>query len=76
MEHMSTTIAILTPVVGGLIWIGSGVWRIARWTERQDARMGHIEEWKTTTDTRIGSLEADVTQLKVDTARLDAAKGN
>jgi hypothetical protein len=76
MDHLSTMLAILTPVAAGLIWIGSGVWRIARWTERHDSRVGHLESWKTTTETRIGALEADVTQLKVDTARLDAAKGN
>lgn len=73
MDHVSTLVAILVPVAGGLVWIGSGVWRIARWTERHDSRVGHLETWRATTDTRIGAIEADVTALKVETARLDAA---
>lgn len=74
MDHMSTMLAILTPVVAGLVWIGSGVWRIAKWTERHDSRVGHLEDWQAKTDTRLGVIEADVTQLKVDQARLDAAQ--
>lgn len=73
MSDFGTMLAIIVPMAGALVWIGTGVWRIAKWTERHDSRVGYLETWKTTTDARIASMEADVTQLKVDTARLDAA---
>lgn len=74
MEHPASMMAILVPMAGGIVWIGTGVWRIAKWTERQDARVGHLEDWQVKTDTRLGVIEADVTQLKVDQARLEAAQ--
>lgn len=70
----ATLLAVLTPMAGGLLWIGTGVWRIAKWTERHDSRVGHLEDWQAKTDTRLGVIEADVTQLKVEQARLEAAQ--
>jgi len=75
MKQAGAILAILTPIVAGLIWIGSGVWRIARWTERQDLKMATIESWKDATTMRLGAIEADVTELKVNVARMTAGKG-
>lgn len=72
MEHMGSTLAVLTPVAAGLVWIGSGVWRIAKWTERHDSRVGSLEVWKVATDTKLAALDADATALKVDMAALKA----
>lgn len=72
MDHMTSALAVLTPVAAGLVWIGSGVWRIAKWTERHDSRVGHLETWKTTTDAKIAAIEADTTAIKVDVAALRA----
>lgn len=72
MDQLSSQIAILTPVAAGLVWIGSGVWRIAKWTERHDSRVQAIETWRTGTDKRLDVLEADVTMIKVDVAGIKA----
>lgn len=74
MKQATAILAILTPLVAGLIWIGSGVWRIARWTERQDLKMATIETWKDATNSRLNTIESDVTDLKVNVARLNAGK--
>lgn len=72
MSEMSSTVALIVPMAGALLWIGTGVWRIAKWTERQDMKMAAMETWQKSTDIRLQGIEADVTQLKIDTARLDA----
>lgn len=72
MEQMTSQLAILTPVAAGLVWIGTGVWRIAKWTERHDSRVQAIETWRVATDKRLDDLEADATTIKVDVAGIKA----
>lgn len=71
---LGVVMAIVVPIVGGLVWIGTGVYRIGKWTERQDLRTEHLEQWQNKTDTRLEAIEADVTSLRIEHARLDAAQ--
>lgn len=72
MDHLSSLLVILTPVAAGLVWIGNGVWKIAKWTERHDSRVQHLESWRTATDLKLAAIETDATALKVDVAALKA----
>ena len=55
-----------------LTWIGMGVWKIARWTQKHDHRMDNVEDRMDRIEYRQEATEDKVNELQVFAAKLSA----
>lgn len=57
--------ALGTAVFGLLGWIGTGVWRVSKWTSEHDSRVARISDDASRMDTRVAGLETRMTKVEI-----------